>query len=135
MPTATGRAQVSFEVPQELPNEKRRETRRPVFITAIVCGKTSAVSERCRVVNASKSGCRLEGDRINRLPADIEISIPGLDLPINGKIVWRKDNQAGVKLIWPFEDRPDREETPGAEPEDREADKPARRIRISAFGR
>ncbi|WP_428674997.1 PilZ domain-containing protein [Roseibium sp.] len=128
-------AQISFEVAQDMPPEKRREIRRPVFITAIVCGKTSPVSERCRIVDASRSGCRLEGDRIDRLPSEIEISIPELDLPIDGTIVWRRDNHAGVKLNWSFESRPETQEPQQTGRGEDGVAKPARKIRISAFGR
>ena len=130
---ADNEAQISFETKQDGPAEQRRETRRPVWITAIICGRTNPASMKCRIVDASKSGCRLEGEKLNRLPAEIDISIPGLDLPIAGEIVWRKDCQAGVKLNWPF--------SPGAslKPQQRQ-DGPeqksgaAPKKRISAFG-
>lgn len=99
-------AEISFKVEFDEPTEKRREIRRPVWLTAVVCGRTHPVTMKCRVVDASKSGCRLEGTDLDRLPPEIEVSIPGLNLPIPGKIVWRKDNQAGVQLAWPFEPDP-----------------------------
>ncbi|MHA7774163.1 PilZ domain-containing protein [Roseibium sp. M-1] len=129
-------AQISFQIKKQEPGEKRREIRRQVWITTIVCGKTNAASMKCRIVDASKSGCRLEGDKLDKLPDEIEISIPGLDLPIKGAIVWRKNNQAGVKLDWPFEPAPE------PKPEDilkfmkaeEEKPKPKPRKKISAFG-
>ncbi len=127
-------ARISFEAKKDAPVEKRREIRRSVYIASIVCGKSSPVSMKCHIVDASRSGCRLEAEKINRLPAEIEISIPGLDLPIDGTIVWRKDNHAGVRLNWPFENQPEQMETleegemQAAEP------KPVRKKRISAFG-
>jgi hypothetical protein len=129
-------ARISFRIRKKEPGEKRREIRRQVWITTIVCGKTNAATMKCRIVDASKSGCRLEGDKLDRLPREVEISIPGLDLPISGLIVWRKNNQAGVKLDWPFEPEPE------PKPEDLlklmkaedDKPKPKPRKKISAFG-
>ncbi len=129
-------AQISFEAKTPGANEQRREIRRRVCITAIVCGRTSPVTMKCRIVDASRSGCRLEGDRLGSLPQDIEVSIPGLDLPISAMIVWRNNNQAGVKLNWPFE--PDQQsETAGMIKklqEEKTKRKPKPKKRISAFG-
>ena len=139
-------AQISFQIKKQEPSEKRREIRRQVWITAIVCGKTNAASMKCRIVDASKSGCRLEGAKLDKLPKEIEISIPGLDLPIKGVIVWRKNDQAGVKLDWPFEAAPEPKpedilrlmKTDEARPDDNRScaarPRPKARKKISAFG-
>lgn len=135
---ADNEARISFEAVEAKAGEKRRETRRPVWINTIVCGKASPNTVKCRIVDASRSGCRIEGDNLDKLPQDVDISIPGLDLPISAKIVWRKDGQAGVRLNWPFEPAPvptpemiaarlDREK-------EKQAAKPKQKKRISAFG-
>lgn len=128
--------QVAFNLQKEEPSERRREIRRPVWITAFVYGRTNNAAVKCRVVDASLSGCRLEGDKLDRLPDDVEITIPDLDLPIKARIVWRKQNQAGVSLNWPFEPGPRQ----GPEDllkllEDEEKPKRKQRKRISAYGR
>lgn len=133
-------ARVTFHVDAFREGEQRREPRKPVLIGAVVCGKTSSASLECRIVDASKSGCRLEADRIQGLPEQIEIFIPKLDMPIPGRIVWRNGNQAGVRLNWPFEAAPVltpdmapvAEETPDTAPVP--ALSPRRKKRISAFG-
>jgi len=130
-------AQISFRTKRKEPDEKRREARRPVRIAAIVCGKSHPVSMKCEIVDASRSGCRLEGDAVERLPETIEISIPGLDLPISGSIVWCRNNQAGVQLTWPFKTGP--EPKPEEQRQRPDADrKPeagrSRKKRVSAFG-
>jgi hypothetical protein len=129
-------AQISFQTKRETSGEKRREIRRQVWITAIVCGKTNPATMRCRIVDASRSGCRLEGDKLDRLPDDIEVSIPGLDLPISAEIVWRKNNQAGVRLTWPFEPvpKPKPEDVLERMKEEDEKPKRKRKKKISAFG-
>lgn len=128
--------QISFHVKQQEPSEKRREIRRPVWITAIVCGQSHPITMKCRVVDASRSGCRLEGETLNKLPDAVEISIPGLDLPINGMIVWRRNGQAGVRLSWPFEPErePKTEQLLKALEEEKKA-RPKPKKKISAFGR
>ncbi|WP_298813779.1 PilZ domain-containing protein [uncultured Roseibium sp.] len=131
-------AQISFEVNKPASDDKRREVRRPVWITAIVCGKSNPVSMKCRIVDASRSGCRLEGEHLTRLPDNIDISIPGLDLPVAGRIVWHKNGQAGVQLSWPFATEPAPQpnelirklQEEKAEPKP----KPVRKKKISAFG-
>ncbi len=126
------RAQISFRLGSEKPVEKRREPRRPVLITAVVCGRTSSVSMKCLIVDASKSGCRLEGDRLDRLPEEIEISIPSMSTPIVGQIVWRRDDKAGVRLSWAFGEQPGKK---AKETVSRAEDqRPRRRKRVTAFG-
>ncbi|WP_417708564.1 PilZ domain-containing protein [Roseibium aggregatum] len=129
-------AQISFQIEHQEQGDKRGEIRRQVWITAIVCGKTNPVTMKCRIVDASRSGCRLEGDRLDRLPDDIEVSIPGLDLPISARIVWRKNNEAGIKLSWPFEPAPKPKPEDVLERMKEEDAKPKRKAKkkISAFG-
>ena len=138
---ADNEARVSFLADDQESGEKRREIRRSVWISTVVSGKTSPYLVKCRIVDASKSGCRLEADGLDRLPQDIEISIPGLDMPIAAKIIWRRNGQAGVRLNWPFDPAPvltpeavtamlDREQEMRSAA--KQSDKP--RKRISAFG-
>ena len=129
-------AQISFQVEHQSQGEKRREARRQVRITAIVCGKTNPVTMKCRIIDASRSGCRLQGDRLDRLPADIEVFIPDLDLPISAKIVWRKNSEAGARLTWPFETAQKHEPEDLLERLKEEEAKPKRKAKkkISAFG-
>lgn len=130
-------ARISFRAQAGQAREKRREVRRPVRISAIVCSKSDAATMKCSIVDASRSGCRLEGDAVARLPDAIEISIPGLDLPISGAVVWRRDNQAGIQLTWPMMPEPGRKvETLVKmlnEEKKASAAKP-RKKRVSAFG-
>ncbi|WP_422375124.1 PilZ domain-containing protein [Roseibium sp.] len=133
-------AQVSFVIKKDEPGEKRREIRRAVWISAIVSGQAHPITMKCQIVDASKSGCRLEGETLDRLPEAIEISIPGLDLPVNGVIVWRKNGQAGIQLNWPFEPDPEPDDKTDEllkrlEEEKAKEAKPKPKKKISAFGR
>ncbi|WP_299811191.1 PilZ domain-containing protein [uncultured Roseibium sp.] len=93
---------VSFEFANSTIVEKRRERRRKVSIPALVSGRGSQDGVRCEIIDASQSGCRLASRRLEKLPKDIYLQIPGLDMPVTGEIVWRSPEFAGVKLIWQF---------------------------------
>jgi hypothetical protein len=93
---------VHYEFADSETSEKRSERRRKVSIPAFVSGKTSQEGVSCEIIDASPSGCRLSSLKLQGLPADIQLQIPGLDLPVNGKIVWRAEGLAGVKLLWQF---------------------------------
>lgn len=127
-------ARIAFGAKSEEPTERRREIRRPVWITASVCCDETQSAVKCRIVDASRSGCRLESERLDRLADVIQISIPGLDLPLNGRIVWRSKAQAGVQLTWPIEPDalPSGLETGRSSP--RASARRSGKRRISAFG-
>lgn len=93
---------VRFEFDEGDISEKRSERRRKVSIPAWVSGRNSRDGVRCEIVDASPSGCRLASHNLQILPADIQLQIAGLDLPVTGKIMWRSPDFAGVKLIWRF---------------------------------
>ncbi len=127
-------AQVAFNFKREpkQPHEQRSEVRRPALITAYVSGRADARSMKCLIVDASRSGCRLEGDRLDTLSNEIEISVQGFELPIHGKIVWRKNGQAGVQLDWSFEENArSAAQKPASPTRKGKARKPRR---LSAFG-
>ncbi|WP_417681423.1 PilZ domain-containing protein [Roseibium sp.] len=128
-------AQVSFSSEKSEPVEKRREPRRRVLITAVVCSRVGRETLRCHIVDASKSGCRLESDQLHKLPDEIEISIPKLDMPLVGTIVWRSGEFAGVSLNWPFSENPEsKAPNERIKPEDQAAEMARRRGRGGAFG-
>ncbi|PVB63026.1 PilZ domain-containing protein [Labrenzia sp. 011] len=125
---------VSFEFTNSTIVEKRRERRRKVSIPALVSGRASQDGIRCEIVDASLSGCRLASRRLENLPRDIQLQIPGLDLPVAGEIVWRSPELAGVKLVWQFSNGQEFNRKGLRSPE--AADKPASRpVRdTSGFG-
>ncbi len=93
---------VAFDFTDESKVEKRRERRRKVSIHAWVSGQNASDGLRCEIVDASQSGCRLSGGMLHTLPDDVSLQIPGLDAPVSGRIVWRANDFAGVKLLWRF---------------------------------
>ena len=82
--------------------EKRKEQRRPVHIPARVSDLSGNASFHCIISNASKNGCRLEGQGVGHLPDEIFLRINGLDLPVRGSVAWRGPECAGVRLCWQF---------------------------------
>ncbi|MBD1547605.1 PilZ domain-containing protein [Roseibium aggregatum] len=98
-----GEAKVLFDFSESTKDqEKRKEQRRPVHIPARVSDLSGNASIHCIISNASKNGCRLEGQGIGHLPDDIFLRINGLDLPVRGSIAWRGPGCAGVRLLWQF---------------------------------
>lgn len=98
-----GEAKVLFDFSEPgTDQEKRKERRRPVHIPARVSDLSGNASIHCIISNASKNGCRLEGQGIGHLPDDIFLRIAGLDLPVRGAVAWRGPGCAGVRLLWQF---------------------------------
>lgn len=98
-----GEAKVLFDFSETSKDqEKRKEQRRPVHIPARVSDLSGNASIHCIISNASKNGCRLEGQGVGHLPDEIFLRISGLDLPVRGSIAWRGPECAGVRLCWQF---------------------------------
>lgn len=95
-------AELAFLLKGEPTGEKRKERRRSVQIPARASAPDQINFLDCKIVDASQSGCRLQGENIGRLPDDILLLIKGLDLPVKAFIVWRRGDQAGVRLLWQF---------------------------------
>lgn len=125
---------VSFEFSNSAIVEKRRERRRKVSIPALVSGRGSQDGVRCEIIDASQSGCRLASRRLEKLPKDIQLQIPGLDLPVTGQIVWRSPEFAGVKLIWQFSNGQEFNQKPLRSPELAEKGDVNERRNASGFG-
>lgn len=104
---SSNQADVSFVFDEPTPSEKRRERRREVSIPVQVYDRARTISMHCRIIDASKSGCRLEGPCVQALPSDISLQIRGLGLPVDGRVVWCRDGHAGVELLWEFSSRGD----------------------------
>lgn len=95
-------AHVVFQFGGEDTLEKRKEVRRQVQIHAMVSDRSEIETIKCVISDASKSGCKLESGKLDVIPDQILLRIAGLDLPVQGEIVWRGPNCAGVKLLWQF---------------------------------
>lgn len=104
---ADNEAEVNFVLEDDSSGEKRKEKRQKVSIPARVTDRKGRSGINCTIVDASRSGCRVDSEMIDGLPEKILIRVAALDLPVPGEIVWRTQNQAGVRLIWQFSNRDD----------------------------
>lgn len=97
-----GVAGVNFGWTDASGDNKRQEERFKVHIPATIFNRSGKHHARCEISEASRSGCRIE---INDMAEfydddDVHIKIRTMRLPIKGKIIWRGDKCAGVKLHW-----------------------------------
>nr|WP_280115473.1 PilZ domain-containing protein [Roseibium hamelinense] len=130
-------AQIAFQAERKLlHNEKRTEVRRAVWMTAKITCIDLEDEIQCQIVDASRSGCRIEADRVSELPNDIFLSIAGVKTCVSGTIVWRNGQQAGVRLNWPFENGLKagvKGQTHPRQPDETTEKRPKKK-RLSAFG-
>lgn len=86
--------------------EKRAEPRRDVHIPAMIRNAGTWTTVAGTIVNASRSGCRIEGPGVDRLAVEIDIELPSMAKPLRGRIVWRKMDVIGVELVWQYANQP-----------------------------
>lgn len=77
-------------------SDRRKEHRRSVFLRADLYDANGTPVTECSIQDTSRSGCRIMSEQIRIIPDDIMLSIRGLNETFFGRIVWRKDNEAGV---------------------------------------
>jgi len=82
--------------------EKRSEPRRDVLIPAMIRSAGAWTTVAATIMNASRSGCRIEGPGVDRLATEIDIELPSMAKPIRGRVVWRKPDTIGVELVWQY---------------------------------
>jgi len=78
--------------------DKRSEERKDISIPAIVRSKDGLYKSSCTIQSASKHGCKIVTLKIDELPDIICLDIQGLNSPMEGQIVWRRKDCAGVKF-------------------------------------
>ncbi|MBD8893059.1 PilZ domain-containing protein [Roseibium litorale] len=100
--SANCEAVITFEFESASVREKRKESRRTVRIPARISDRRGGLVIPSIIVDASKSGCRVEARDLDMIPAEVRLHIPGLDMPVNGEIKWRGPGCAGVQLLWQF---------------------------------
>lgn len=90
---------------QEQP-DNRKEMRYKVSVPVVVSDKDAGLSIRGMIRNASASGCGIEADNLDQLGDDILVWFKTLGMQVKGRIVWRRGNWAGIKLLWEFAKKP-----------------------------
>lgn len=79
-------------------SERRSERRRSVFLRAKVVGLLDGHEMECSIQDTSRSGCKIISDNVDEIPEMVTLEICGLGERFFGKVVWRKDNMAGVEF-------------------------------------
>jgi PilZ domain len=92
--------------------EARRSLRVRTFLQARVSYGDGAMTTACTVNQLSDVGARLNISGACSLPETFEVAIPQRNIARRARLVWRKDDQAGVDFIDNEEDR----RTPTADP-------------------
>ena len=84
-------------------DERRDAPRREVLIPVVISDAALNKLADGTIMDASRTGCRIFGDKVQELPDRISLEICGLTGPMIGQIVWRNDGMAGVKFLWESE--------------------------------
>ena len=79
--------------------ESRRAARVRTFLQARVSYGDGAISTSCTVNQLSDVGARLNIAGAFSLPETFEIAIPQKGLTRRARLVWRKDDQAGIDFL------------------------------------
>ncbi|MGI9383314.1 MAG: PilZ domain-containing protein [Methyloligellaceae bacterium] len=87
-----------WDAPEDL--NRRTDRRVPIQFPVAISDTQHTRTFWGSICDASFSGCRIEIDQLGRVPDDIWLQVEGLTGEIRGRIVWRKGNQAGVRLLW-----------------------------------
>lgn len=81
-------------------SEKREHQRFRVAILAHICEQTGGEPLRCLIRDVSLSGCRVVSRHLPYLSGLVSIQMPHITEVLDGRIVWRRDNVAGIEFIW-----------------------------------
>lgn len=133
--SAQSEAVITFEFEDAAPKEKRKEQRRTVRIPARISDRRGGLVIPSIIVDASKSGCRIEARDLDMIPSEVRLHIPGLDMPVNGEIRWRGPGCAGIQLLWQFTRQSDLNGgAANGAPASPQEDQAPRKRRADAFG-
>ena len=82
-----------------IPGERRSETRRPVELAGICEFGTERQRLDCKVVDISNSGAQLTSDHVEEAPEHFRLYILPLNMVMDCRVMWRKDNRMGVYFL------------------------------------
>ncbi|MFD1696331.1 PilZ domain-containing protein [Roseibium aestuarii] len=81
-------------------HEKRAEKRYAMTAAARVCDMARKSEIKCVITDASKSGCRIEGEGLESLPDEVLVFVQTFDQPVRGTVAWKTKSSAGLRLFW-----------------------------------
>lgn len=79
---------------------RRQEPRRTVNLPIVITDRDGTFRVSGRIIDASKSGCRISTDSLGKLPDEIVIRVLGMPRGLVGQIRRREGDEAGVRLNW-----------------------------------
>lgn len=79
---------------------RRQEPRKPVSLPIVMSDRDGNIRVTGRIIDASKSGCRVSAEGLSKLPDEIIIRVLGMPRALVGQIMRREGDEAGVRLNW-----------------------------------
>lgn len=77
----------------------------PVRIPVSIVDNETRTSIECVIVEASKTGCRFEGEGVEELGDSVWVFTDKVRKPMSADIVWRDGNRAAAEINWDAEYR------------------------------
>jgi len=90
-------ATVGSEVPAT--GERRREFRRPVELNGVIEFGNDLERVDCKVLDISNSGAKLSADDASKAPEYFRLYILPLNMVLDCRVMWRKENRMGVYFL------------------------------------
>lgn len=91
---------MSFRPSSKDLHEKRAESRSATWTPVRDSDADGSAPLACTIVEASRSGCLIEGDGVGTISDKISVDLEQLDVPVPGRVAWRDGDRIGVKLLW-----------------------------------
>ena len=80
-------------------SDKRFKARKKACIQAFAFDLDNTFEIKCIIRDISRSGCKIVTSQVSDLPEFLLLVLEGIEQPLSGKIVWRKDKCAGVAFL------------------------------------
>lgn len=84
--------------------ERRRESRRSVELNGVIEFGSDMKRIDCKVVDISNSGAQLTADDASKAPEYFRLYIIPLNMVLDCRVMWRKENRMGVYFLALAED-------------------------------
>ena len=90
-------AKTGSEIPAT--GERRREPRRPVELGGVCEFGDKLERINCKVLDISNSGAQLSSDEAYKAPEYFRLYILPLNMVLDCRVMWRKENRMGVYFL------------------------------------
>lgn len=83
-----------------LGGDHRKEMRQMMSVEAKVSDLARSTYWPCVITDASRTGCRIEGEGFEKLPEKLLVFMDRFERPVLGELMWSDDRTAGMRLHW-----------------------------------